>query len=142
MDVWISITGTQHANGESDTFELTTAGRMEQSENGYTLTYDESTSTGMEGVVTSMHIRGDEILLERSGAMNSLLVLEKGKRHLCSYDTGYGFMTMGVYTRELHNQLTDRGGELDFHYTLDINAGMTSVHEVHVTVKQTNSTAC
>lgn len=28
-DVWISITGTQSADGESDTVELTTAGKLE-----------------------------------------------------------------------------------------------------------------
>ena len=33
-DVWISITGTQSADGESDTVELTTAGRLEQEEDG------------------------------------------------------------------------------------------------------------
>ena len=37
-DVWISITGTQSADGESDTVELTTAGRLEQEEDGLLLT--------------------------------------------------------------------------------------------------------
>ena len=78
-------------------------------------------------------------MLERSGAMNSLLVLEKGKRHLCSYETGYGCLTMGVYTRELHNRLEKSGGELEFAYTLDINSDMTSSHNVHLTVRQTEA---
>ena len=56
-DVWISITGTQSADGESDTVELTTAGRLEQEEDGLLLTYRESESTGMEGVVTSLRVR-------------------------------------------------------------------------------------
>ena len=59
-DVWISITGTQSADGESDTVELTTAGRLEQEEDGLLLTYRESESTGMEGVVTSLRVREDE----------------------------------------------------------------------------------
>lgn len=60
-DVWISITGTQSADGESDTVELTTAGRLEQEEDGLLLTYRESESTGMEGVVTSLRVREDEV---------------------------------------------------------------------------------
>ena len=139
MDVLISITGTQTAGDEKDTIELTTTGRMESLPDGYLLTYDESTSTGMEGVVTSMRVKDAEVTLKRSGAMNSLLILEKGRRHICSYDTGYGQLTMGVYTKELHNRLSEKGGELDFHYTLDINSGMASSHAVHVQVRQINA---
>ena len=139
MDVWISITGTQQAGEESDTIELTTAGRMEKTDDGWLLTYKESETTGMEGVLTSLHISDKGVMLERSGAMNSLLVLEKGKRHLCSYETGYGCLTMGVYTRELHNRLEKSGGELEFAYTLDINSDMTSSHNVRLTVRQTEA---
>ena len=134
-DVWISITGTQSADGESDTVELTTAGRLEQEEDGLLLTYRESESTGMEGVVTSLRVREDEVQLERSGAMSSLLVLEKGKRHMSCYTTPHGSLTMGVYTNELRNSMTPLGGELEFHYTLDINSCMTSSHDVRVSVR-------
>lgn len=113
-DVWISITGTQSADGESDTVELTTAGRLEQEEDGLLLTYRESESTGMEGVVTSLRVREDEVQLERSGAMSSLLVLEKGKRHMSCYTTPHGSLMMGVYTNELRNSMTPWAGSWSF----------------------------
>ncbi|HIW72839.1 MAG TPA: DUF1934 domain-containing protein [Firmicutes bacterium] len=134
--VWISIKGVQHLDGESDTVELNTAGILERTEEGYRLTYDESVSTGMEGVVTRLSVQPGLVTLERQGAMNSLLVLQKGKRTLCNYDTGCGCLTMGVYARSIHIGLADRGGTLDFHYTLDINSDMTSSHDIYVTVRE------
>lgn len=138
-DVWISIAGTHVADGESDTVELTTAGKLEQTDGWLVLTYPESESTGMEGVVTSLRLREGEVQLERSGAMNSLLVLEKGKRHTSCYNTPHGSLMMGVYTSELRSRMTGQGGELEFHYTLDINACMTSRHDVRVTVRPMSS---
>lgn len=136
MDVLISITGIQHVDDQKDTVEMTTAGQMVPTPEGWRLFYDESAASGMEGVTTSMDIREDQVLLQRNGTMNSLLVLQKGRRHMCSYNTPYGAMMLGVYTRELHNGLTEHGGELDFCYTLDMNAGVTSSHDVHISVRE------
>lgn len=93
--VWILIKGVQHLDGESDTVELNTTGVMERTDRGFRLTYDESVSIGIEGVTTCLSVQPDLVTLERQGAMNSLLVLQKGKRTLCNYDTGYGCLTMG-----------------------------------------------
>ncbi|HIZ19264.1 MAG TPA: DUF1934 domain-containing protein [Firmicutes bacterium] len=134
--VWILIKGVQHLDGESDTVELNTTGVMERTDRGFRLTYDESVSIGIEGVTTCLSVQPDLVTLERQGAMNSLLVLQKGKRTLCNYDTGYGCLTMGVYARAIHIGLADQGGTLDFHYTLDINAGIASSHDIYVTVRE------
>lgn len=136
MDVWISIKGIQHADGESNTLELDTAGTMDRLADGYKLTYDESETTGMEGVTTSLLVKPSIITLERQGAMTSLMVLEKGRRTMCNYDTGYGSLMMGVYATDIRTNLADKGGNFDFHYTLDINSGIASSHDVYVTVKK------
>ena len=136
MDVLISITGTQQVDGEEEIIELTTTGGMEPAGDGWRLTYEESAATGMEGVVTTIRVQPDEVLLERTGRMHSLLVLQKGRRHQCSYATPYGTLMLGVYTSELHSTLTGSGGELRFAYTLDMNAGALSAHNVHISVKE------
>lgn len=136
MNVWISIKGIQHTDGESDTLELDTAGTMDRLADGYKLTYKESETTGMEGVTTSLLVKPSIITLERQGAMTSLMVLEKGRRTMCNYDTGYGTLMMGVYASDIRTNLADKGGKFDFHYTLDINSGITSSHDIYVTVKE------
>ena len=57
-------------------------GTLEREQDGYLLTYEESEATGMAGVRTALHIRDDGVTMERTGAMNALLVLEAGKRHM------------------------------------------------------------
>ena len=123
MDVLISITGVQSAGGESDTVELTTEGLMEPLDDGWLLRYEESEATGMVGVTTELRVGRSGVVLERTGAMSSLLVLEKGKRHLCRYETGYGPLMLGIYTKEIDNRLKNDGGELHFHYTMDVGQG-------------------
>ncbi len=135
MDVWISIKGVQHADGESSSLELSTLGFMERTEDGFNITYEESETTGMKGVTTSMIVNPSAITLKRQGAFNSIMVLEKGKRTICNYDTEFGSMMMGVYAQDIRYSLAERGGDFDFHYTLDINSGMAFAHDVYVSVR-------
>lgn len=135
MDVWISIIGVQTLDGESDTVELDTAGKLEAAEEGFRLSYEESPVTGLEGAVTTLHVAPGQVLLERSGALNSLLVLEPGKRHQSLYETPYGSLTMGVYTEFLEMDLDESGGALAFAYTMDMNGAAAGRHEVRVAVR-------
>lgn len=81
MDVWISIKGVQKADGESNALELNTIGKFEKIPGGYKLTYEESETTGMEGVTTTLLVKPSTVTLERQGTMNSLFVLEQGRTH-------------------------------------------------------------
>ena len=70
----------------------------------------------------------------RSGS-STRLILEKGRRHLCLYDTGYGTLTLGVFTSELSTSLGEAGGRIDIKYTLDIDSNLSSSNEITVEVK-------
>ena len=63
-------------------------------------------------------------------------MLEKGKRHLCHYDTGFGSLMVGVFAQSIHSDLTDSGGTLDVSYSLDINSGLNSMNSIFVDVKR------
>lgn len=137
MDVLISITGTQILDNDSDTIELTTAGEMERTQEGFLLRYPETSVTGMPGTMTTLHVTDRQVLLERSGALNSLMVLEKRRRHQSRYETPYGSLMMGVYTEQLSAELDDQGGRLQFVYTMDMNGQATGRHDIQITVKRT-----
>ena len=132
MDVLISIVGVQQLDGDSDTIELTTDGTLEPTADGYRLRYE---VTGLEGAMTTLHIAPGQVMLERSGSLTSLLVLEKGKRHLNSYETPYGNLMIGAYTDDLSVDLTEKGGRLGFRYTLDMNGSVTGRHDVRISVR-------
>ena len=68
--------------------------------------------------------------------MRSQLIIEKGQRHQCFYDTGYGSLTLGISGDDIVSCLDDNGGHLQVRYTLDINASMASENELSVDVEE------
>lgn len=71
--VIISIRGTQTLDDNPpETVELITEGRLiDCGEEGYTLTYQESELTGLEGTLTTFQVEPDCITLLRMGEFNS-----------------------------------------------------------------------
>ena len=122
MDVLISIVGVQQLDGDSDTIELTTDGTLEPTADGYRLRYEETSVTGLEGAMTTLHIAPGQVMLERSGS-------------LTSHETPYGNLMIGAYTDDLSVDLTEKGGRLGFRYTLDMNGSVTGRHDVRISVR-------
>ncbi len=136
MQAIITIVGTQTVDGNTDTVELTTNGTLEQAADGWKIHYEESETTGLAGTATTVHISPDKVLLERTGANASFLILEKHKRHHSNYNTPYGAIDLGTYATELSYNLTERGGTLQFAYTLGFNGSVNSEHTVHITIRE------
>ena len=63
-----------------------------------------------------------KVSMLRFGKVPSQLIVEKGTRHLCHYETGYGAVSLGVAADVIEHELTDHGGRLKFSYTLDSGA--------------------
>lgn len=136
MKALIKIVGTQIADGEENVIELTTNGTLERVGDGWKLCYNESEVTGMEGTVTQLEICADRLILVRSGTHPSMLILEENRRHLCNYQTPYGSIDLGTFASKIDCRLNDCGGEIEFHYTLGFNGGISSAHVVHITVQE------
>ncbi len=135
-DVVITIKGIQTVDGEQDTVELTTLGSFYRKNETYYLTYLESEATGFAGQRTTLKLEDSHrVTMIRYGSAESSLVVEKGVRHQCQYDTGYGNLLIGVSGDDIQNQITDEGGSFHFKYTLDINTALASFNEIYVTVK-------
>ena len=82
-------------------------------------------------------VEGDKkVTLIRNGEDRTRLVLEKGKRHQCFYNTGFGNMMVGVFTQRIDADLSDDGGQLEVSYSLDINSGLTSINQIFIDIKK------
>lgn len=123
-------------DGESSVTEMSAGGVLEREPDGFRLTYEESEEIGVAGVRTVLHVRDGCVTMERTGGMNTLMVMETGRRHMCEYDTGYGRTMIGVYAQEVRHRLTDDGGEVFLRYTLDFNAGLLAGHELHIAARE------
>lgn len=136
-DVLISIKGISNVDGEEDVMELMTVGNLFVKDGKQIITYKESEATGFEGTTTMLELKGNSsVILKRRGANRSELIIEKGRRHLCHYDTGAGEIMIGVFSDSITNTLGETGGDVSFKYSLDINSSLASENEVYINVKE------
>ena len=140
----ITIKGTMEQRGDTDTVELMTRGSLVHKDGAYYIVYKETEATGYEGCTTTLKIAvdGSRVVMLRfgkNGGVGTQLQIEKGKRNLCHYETGFGSMTLGVTADEIVNELTEKGGTVRFAYLLDANsADLVSRNRLEVTVTHVN----
>ncbi len=132
----ICIDGTVDQQGEQERIQLKTRGSFLRRGNSFFITYEETETTGYAGCTTTVKVAADEsrVAMLRFGPASSQLIIEKGVRHVCHYETGVGALTLGVAADEIRCQLTDAGGQAFFSYTLDDGTQELSRNLVEVTV--------
>lgn len=135
----INIAGTMEQGDETDTVNLMTRGRFTFVGDCFFIRYEESEATGYGGNVTTVKVESqDKVSMRRQGTMPSEITIERGRRHVCHYDSGYGSLSLGVAADEIDNKLTEKGGMLKFSYTLDSGKAMFSHNQVEITVREVN----
>ena len=122
-NVIISIKGKQlYAESAPEEMELVTSGTLKRDgAGGYTVSYQETELTGLEGTVTKLHIKDGQVTLLREGSINSQMVFEEGRRHLSMYETPYGALSIGVNTKRMRSTLSEAGGDLEIDYAIEID---------------------
>ena len=137
-NVIISIKGMQsYEDAEDETIELVTEGRLEEDgSDGFTLSYQESELTGLEGTLTTFQIEKDRITLMRMGEVNSQMVFEEGRRHLSMYDTPYGALSIGISTRRMRSDLRRDGGDIEIDYAIEIDHAVAGQNLFQINVRE------
>lgn len=137
-NVIISIHGEQHyEDQEKESIELVTEGCLEgDGSDGFTLTYQESRLTGLEGTLTAFQIEKGRITLLRIGEVNTQMVFEQGRRYLSMYETPYGTMSIGINTRKMRSDLGPAGGSIELDYEVEINHVATGQNLCQIDVRQ------
>ena len=126
LPVMLSIRGEQYFDGiDPDATELMTEGTMTLTENGMVLAYEETALTGMEGTTTSFQIQGPQVILTRSGTVNSQMVFEEGRQHTSLYETPFGELSVDIQTSVLKHNLTERGGLMEIKYSIAVEHTVT-----------------
>lgn len=140
-EVLINITSTQSQEGEEpEEVELFTTGTLCRSGEGWRIAYEESEATGFEGCRTLVEVTDDlrRATMTRIGPASSQLIIERGVRHQCNYDTGFGSLIIGVLGDRILSTLTEEGGLLEFAYSLDVNASLASENTVSIRITLPN----
>ena len=138
-DYLITIHGTMEQNGDSDSVKLMTRGSFIRRGGSFFITYKETETTGYQGCVTTVKVEGShKVSMLRFGPAPSQLVIEKGRRHVCHYETGEGSLSLGVAADMIDSCLSDKGGRVRFSYLLDVDSNSVSRNIVDITVKPAN----
>ena len=137
-NVIISIKGKQlYAECAPEEIELVTAGTMERDgQGGCTISYQESELTGLEGTTTTFEVRGPQVILSRTGSVNSQMVFEEGKQHTSLYETPWGTLTVDVTTTGLSCRMGAHGGILDIRYSIAVDHQVTGENRFKVRVRE------
>ncbi len=104
-----------------DTVETTLYGEISTRGSTFFIKYEEE-SEGMGGVFTEVSFdlaKPKEISISRTGALESCMYFEEGKRHICVYDTGIMPFEICIFSRTVDNQLAT-SGILNLVYLIEI----------------------
>ncbi|MBQ7689123.1 MAG: DUF1934 domain-containing protein [Clostridia bacterium] len=130
----IRITDIQTNHNGDDTIEVTTRGYLRGDADDYSLHYEEHFGDGLVSK-TEIRVRDKKSAsIIRGGDIISEIMLEAGKRHSCSYQTPYGDMMIGIFTRDVSSTIDRRGGELRLNYTVDFNGSLGAHKEMLICV--------
>ena len=120
--VIISISGTQtNPDGVGEEIEFVTYGSLRGGEGqGYSVSYEESAITGMDGTTTTFQIGKDRITMLRKGSLNSEMVFAEGEQHVSLYDTGMGGLMVSVRTKKAWADIGQDGGNMELLYRIEV----------------------
>ncbi|MBQ8906780.1 MAG: DUF1934 domain-containing protein [Ruminococcus sp.] len=137
MNAIIAMKSAQIINNERNETELMTEGIYQMTGDTAVMSYLDSEATGFDGSETKVQVTGNRLAsITRTGAANSHLVIETGKKHYCHYAMPFGEMTIGIYTHQIKNELTETGGKLFMKYTLDMNGSYLSDNEIRLSIQK------
>lgn len=134
-DVIIQVADEQSMGGENDDMEITVVGTLEMLENGYELCYTEYEGELQNCLTTVTVQNGRSVTMTRVGSYATELMIEKGKRHSCRYNTPYGELMLGVFGTAMESDMTENGGALKIEYTIDFNTGLAAKNRLTITAR-------
>lgn len=133
-DYTINIIGRQTYDDDAGKITLSTTGTYTVKPEASFIAYREYDEDDPRVSHTAvLKVEPGKVTMMRAGS-STRLILEEGRRHLCLYDTGFGPLTVGVFTSELSMALGQNGGYMEIKYTLDIDSNLSSQNELRVEV--------
>ncbi len=129
-NMMLNVRGLRRAENEDDeAVDFTTEAVFYIEDGFYAVEYNESELTGMEGTLTRIEFRDNEVSIIRTGTNSSHLMFERGKRHISMYETGVGMLEVAVCSDSVDIDFCENGGDAAFDYYLEINGCEASYNE-------------
>ena len=124
---------------EPQTTEMYSDARLRLTDDRFSLSYEESELTGMEGSssqISFLYSQPQLVTMLRSGSVSTALVFEPGKRHFCTYKTPFMPFEVCVQTLHIDNQLLSPAATLDIDYLVEIRGAEAERCRLHLEIKE------
>ena len=137
QSVMLTIRGRQtYEDQEPEVIEPVTEGVLEQQGEEWSISYEESPLTGLEGVTTTFQILPGKITLIRTGRLRSQMVFQQGVLHESLYQMEFGTLMITVCATKVSFQLSEQGGTVDLVYGIDIEQSAGGLVEYHLDIRK------
>lgn len=136
QNVLLTIRGEQrYADMDPEVIELVTEGTMEEFAGGWDICYEESDLTGLQGVMTTFHIRPDQVVLDRTGKLHSQMVFREGVTHDSLYQMEFGALMISVCANKVRWNIDPTGGEIEVIYSISVEESAAGTISYHITIQ-------
>ena len=138
-DVIVSIQGRQFfpdPEEAGEAAELVTFGELSEKNGDSTLTYNEREFDGPCGDVTTLTVEPDRVTVLRLGAFVGQIVFQEGRRQNSLYDTDEGPMTVGIQTRHVAADVSERGGDIEVLYDIEVDHELSGINYLKINIRE------
>lgn len=139
-DVFVnSMLEPQDDDEGPQSMEMYSDARLRLTDDMFSLSYEESELTGMEGSssqLSFMRSQSELVTMLRSGSVSTALVFEPNKRHFCTYKTPFMPFEVCVHTLRIDNKLLSEAATLDLDYIVEIRGAQAERCRLHLEIKE------
>ena len=126
-EVLLTISGLHYDSlpdeDENEPIEVITPAKKKKKNGKHYVIYDEMVE-GMPGTIQNkIRIAGNNLLeIKKSGLANTKMVFERDKINMTQYETPYGELLIGIFTKNMQVDVTEKNIDVCVNYELDINS--------------------
>ena len=126
-EVLLTISGLHYDSlpdeDENEPIEVITPATYYLKNGKHYVIYDEMVE-GMPGTIQNkIRIAGNNLLeIKKSGLANTKMVFERDKINMTQYETPYGALLIGIFTKNMQVDVTEKNIDVCVNYELDINS--------------------
>jgi uncharacterized beta-barrel protein YwiB (DUF1934 family) len=129
----ISVTSVQ--GGDKEPISVLTPGDFYIKDGTYYARYKETEISGMNGTITTLRIKKDELVLIRKGTTNAKMEFSKDLKNVSMYDTPYGTLQIKTDTKYIKIDVDENGGDVVVKYNMDISGQKVPMTTLEISIK-------
>ena len=135
-DVTIKIKGVQKYSKEERVETVTeTSAEYYFRNGGHFVKFEEEAEGFTETSKCLLKARDGIVEMTKNGLVDSHMIFEKDKIHMTQYETPYGELLVGVYTKDMKVDVTDDLIQVSIAYALDANGEKVADCNILVNIK-------